>query len=123
MIYSFWACAVSLRSARDTPEGYALLADMGAMPGGLPMLMDRVYEGARTRQPVPNLGMIPMSRQNLIASTCGSMTGLYKMRNEIKRFFWRLKGFQESSPASGNSTSSSSALHSSSKLSDSVNTL
>ena len=52
--------SLSPGNAHDAPEGCALLADLGAMPEGLPLLMDRAYEGAETRQLVLSLGMIPV---------------------------------------------------------------
>src|SRR6202034_351835 len=41
----------------DAPHGRALLKELGPMPEGLPMLMDRAYEGNETRQLVLDLGM------------------------------------------------------------------
>ena len=37
--------ALSPGNAHDAPEGRALLEDLGPMPEGLPMLMDKAYEG------------------------------------------------------------------------------
>jgi len=118
------------------------------MPEGLPLLMDRAYEGDETRQLVLSLGMIPVvpPKSNRI-EPWEYDRALYKKRNEIERLFRRLKGFRrifsrfekldalflgflskasaESSPASRNSMSSSSASStspSSSKPFDSVNT-
>src|SRR6201989_214484 len=51
--------ALSPGHAHDAPEGRALLAELGPMPEGLPLLMDRAYEGDETRQLVLSLGMIP----------------------------------------------------------------
>ena len=42
--------ALSPGNAHDAPEGRALLTELGPMPEGLPMLMDRAYEGDETRQ-------------------------------------------------------------------------
>jgi hypothetical protein len=36
------------------------LEELGPMPEGLPMLMDKAYEGNETRQLVLDLGMIPV---------------------------------------------------------------
>ncbi len=44
--------ALSPGHAHDAPEGRALLAELGPMPEGLPLLMDRTYEGDETRQVV-----------------------------------------------------------------------
>ena len=43
-----------------TPEGRELLQDLGPMPEGLPLVMDRAYEGDETRQLVLHLGMVPV---------------------------------------------------------------
>jgi len=39
--------ALSPGHAHDAPEGRELLRELGAMPEGLPLLMDRAYEGKR----------------------------------------------------------------------------
>ena len=50
--------ALSPGNAHDAPEGRELLRNPGPMPG-LPLLMDRAYEGNETRQLVPEMGMLP----------------------------------------------------------------
>ena len=65
------------------------------MPEGLPLLMDRAYEGNETRQLVLDLGMIPVvppKSNRLHPWDCDH--ALYKKRNEIERLFRRLKGFR-----------------------------
>jgi len=52
--------ALSPGHDHDAPHGRALLEELGPMPEGLPMLMDRAYEGNETRQLVLDLGMIPV---------------------------------------------------------------
>ena len=52
--------ALSPGNDHDAPHGRALLEELGPMPEGLPMLMDRAYEGAETRQLVLDLGVIPV---------------------------------------------------------------
>ena len=64
------------------------------MPEGLPLLMDRAYEGDQTRQLVLDLGMIPVVPPKSTESIPGSTTTPYKKRNEIERLFRRLKGFR-----------------------------
>ena len=64
------------------------------MPEGLPLLMDRAYEGAETRQLVLDLGMIPVVPPVQPPATLGLHRVLYKKRNEIERLFRRLKGFR-----------------------------
>ena len=65
------------------------------MPEGLPLLMDRAYEGNETRQLALDLGMIPVvpPKSNRIEPREYDRA-LYKKRNEIERLFRRLKGFR-----------------------------
>jgi transposase len=65
------------------------------MPKGLPLLMDRAYEGNETRQLVLELGMVPVvpPKSNRIDPWRYDRT-LYKKRNEIERLFRRLKGYR-----------------------------
>jgi len=42
--------ALSPGNDHDAPHGRALLEELGPMPEGLPLLMDRAYEGNETRQ-------------------------------------------------------------------------
>lgn len=65
------------------------------MPEGLPMLMDRAYEGDQTRQLLLELGIVPM-----VPPKCNRLDSreydraFYKKRNEIERLLRRLKGFR-----------------------------
>ncbi len=79
----------------DAPHGRDLLAELGDMPEGLPLLMDRAYEGNETRQLVLDLGMIPVvpPKSNRL-QPWEYDRALYKKRNEIERLFRRLKGFR-----------------------------
>ena len=79
----------------DAPHGRDLLAELGDMPEGLPLLMDRAYEGNETRQLVLDLGMIPVvpPKSNRLQPWEYDRV-LYKKRNEIERLFRRLKGFR-----------------------------
>jgi transposase len=65
------------------------------MPEGLPMLMDRAYEGNETRQLVLDLGMIPVvpPKSNRL-DPWEYDREMYKKRNEVERLFRRLKGFR-----------------------------
>ena len=65
------------------------------MPEGLPMVMDRSYEGDETRQLVLDMGMIPVvpPKSNRIEPWAYDRAP-YKKRNEIERLFRRLKGFR-----------------------------
>jgi transposase len=65
------------------------------MPEGLPLLMDRAYEGDETRQLVLQLGMVPV-----VPPKCNRVNpwrydrALYSKRTEIERLFRRLKGYR-----------------------------
>ena len=87
--------ALSPGNDHDAPQGRALLEEMGPMPKGLPLLMDRAYEGDETRQLVLDLGMIPVvpPKSNRV-EPWEYDRALYKKRNEIERLFRRLKGFR-----------------------------
>ena len=65
------------------------------MPEGLPLIMDKAYEGDETRQTVLDLGMIPVvpPKSNRL-DPWEYNRELYKKRNEIERLFRRLKGFR-----------------------------
>jgi transposase len=79
----------------DAPHGRTLLEKLGPMPEGLPMLMDRAYEGNETRQLVLDLGMIPVVPPKFTRLDPWAYDReLYKKRNEIDRLFRRLKGFR-----------------------------
>ena len=87
--------ALSPGNAHDVPLGRALLEELGPMPDGLPLLMDKAYEDNLTRQLVLDLGMIPVvpPKSNRI-EPWEYDRALYKKRNEIERLFRRLKGFR-----------------------------
>jgi hypothetical protein len=56
--------ALSPGNAHDAPEGRSLLEQHGPMPDGLPILMDKAYEGNETRQLVFDPGMIALAPPN-----------------------------------------------------------
>lgn len=59
------------------------------------MIMDKAYEGDETRQTVLDLGMIPVvPPKSTRLNPWEYNRELYKKRNEIERFFRRLKGFR-----------------------------
>ena len=66
--------ALSPGNAHDAPEGRELLRDLGSFPG-MPVIMDRAYEGNETRQLLLPWTWFPWSRPNPIASMPGAMTG------------------------------------------------
>ena len=98
--------ALSLGHDYDAPHGRALLEELGPMPDGLPMLMDRAYEGNETRQLVLHLCMIPVvpPKSNRLHPWAYD-PAIYKKRNQIERLS---KASFGSSHASKNSTPSSS---------------
>ena len=65
------------------------------MPEGLPLVMDKAYEGNETRQLVLDLVMIPIvpPKSNPL-DPWEYNRALYRKRNEIERLFRRLKGFR-----------------------------
>ena len=76
---------------RDGP----LPTELGPMPDGLPLLMDKAYEDNLTRQLVLDLGMassVPPKSNRI--EPWENDRALYKKRNEIERLFRRLKGFR-----------------------------
>src|SRR5579863_6374491 len=86
--------ALSPGNAHDAPEGRELLRDLGSFPG-MPVIMDRAYEGNETRQLVLELEMIPVvpPKSNRVEPWRYDRA-LYKKRNEIERLFRRLKGYR-----------------------------
>ena len=72
-----------------------MLEQLGPMPEGLPLLLDRAYESNETPQLVLDLGMIPVvpPKSNRL-HPWEYDRALYKKRNEIERLFRRLKGFR-----------------------------
>jgi transposase len=64
-------------------------------PPGVPIVMDRAYEGNQTRQLVLELGFEPVVPPNPNRLHHWAYDrGLYRRRNEIERLFRRLKGFR-----------------------------
>jgi len=87
--------ALSPGNAHYAPEDRSLLEELVPMLEGLPMLMDKTYEGNETPQLVLDLGMIPVvpPKSNSLDSWEYDRE-LYKKRNEVERIFRRPKGFQ-----------------------------
>jgi transposase len=114
--------ALSPGNAHDPPEGRELLRDPGSFPG-MPVIMDRAYEGNETRQLVLELEMVPVvpPKSNRV-DPWRYDRALYKKRNEIERLFRRSRVTAASSPALRNWIVCSLRFSPSSKHSDSVNT-
>ena len=87
--------ALSPGQAHDAPEGRKLLMRWQRRPDGVPMVMDRAYEGDQTRQLVLQLGFEPVVPPNPNRLHPWAYDrGLYRRRNEVERLFRRLKGFR-----------------------------
>ncbi len=71
--------ALSPGNAHDAPEGRELLRDLGSFPG-MPVIMDRAYEGNDTRQLVLDFVMVPVFPPKSIALSPGAMTGRYRRK-------------------------------------------
>jgi transposase len=82
-------------NAHDAPEGMRLLEGLACADGQAAMLMDRAYEGDGMRWKVADKGFIPVvpPKKNR-KSPWHYDKELYKQRNEIERFFLRLKRFR-----------------------------
>jgi transposase len=87
--------SLSPGQAHDAPEGRQLLNRLGPRERPLYLLMDRAYEGEKTRQLALELGFMPVvpPKSNRI-NAWEYDRAMYKRRNEIERLFRRLKGFR-----------------------------
>lgn len=79
----------------DAPEGRSLLQAKGVVAADTFLLMDRAYEGDKTRMLAAELGYSPVvpPKSNRI-DPWEYDHELYKQRNQIERFFRRLKAFR-----------------------------
>ena len=78
--------------AHDAPEGRALLESWDKPVADVPMVMDRAYEGDKTRQLVRDLGMTPVVPPKANRKDPWDYDReIYKLRNEVERLFRRLK--------------------------------
>ena len=77
------------------PEGRALLQQLGPVEHPVYLLMDRAYEGDRTRSFAVELGYIPVvpPKRNQ-KNPWDYDKQLYKQRNQVERLFRRLKRFR-----------------------------
>ena len=86
---------LSAGNVHDAPEGRVSIGRVGPGFPGVPVLMDRAYEGGRTRRLCEALGHPPVvpprkNRRNPWAYD----RELYKGRNVVERFFRRVKEFR-----------------------------
>ena len=79
----------------DSPEGLKLLSFTPAYTDGQALLMDRAYEGDNMRATAQSLGYKPVvpPKANRTDPWEYDKT-LYRRRNEIERFFRRIKRFR-----------------------------
>ena len=85
--------ALSPGNAHDAPEGRKLIETFDG--NGEPLVMDRAYEDAKTRQTAQASGFNPIvpPKKNRLKPWTYDKT-LYKRRNEIERYFLRLQRFR-----------------------------
>ena len=82
-------------NAHDAPQGALLLAGVQRLPEQIYMLLDRAYEGAAMRMKVVEKGfapVVPPKKKRKVPWEYDKER--YKQRNEIERFFLRLKRFR-----------------------------
>ena len=68
---------------------------MGNRQAGVPLLMDRAYEGDKNREQAVEMGMnpiVPPKKSRLHPWQYDQE--MYKKRNEVERLFRRLKGYR-----------------------------
>jgi transposase len=86
---------ISPGNAGDAPQGRELLRNGGAVPKGCPLIMDRAYEGDETLHLARELGYLPVVPPNPNRLNPWAYDRvLYRRRNEIERFFRRLKAYR-----------------------------
>ena len=79
----------------DAPEGRALLQQLGPADHPVYLLMDRAYEGDKTRTLAMDLGCIPVvPPKSNRKDPWDYDKQLYKQRNQVERLFRRLKRFR-----------------------------
>jgi transposase len=87
--------ALSPGQAGDAPWGRGVLDRFGPVQGAPALVMDRAYHGDATRQLARDLGyrpVVPPPRTRNPAWAYDRV--LYRRRNEVERFFCRLKRFR-----------------------------
>lgn len=82
--------------AHDSPEGIALLAQVERQEEQIYILMDRAYEGDKMRSAAEEKGFIPVVPPKRNRKDPWEYDKeRYKQRNEIERYFLRLKRFRK----------------------------
>ena len=90
------AFTLSGGNAHDAPEGELLLEELERLPEQVYLLMDRAYEGDKMRAKATEKGFIPIvpPKKNR-KEPWDYDRKRYKQRNEIERYFLRLKRFRK----------------------------
>lgn len=93
--HSVVAFSLSGGNAHDAPEGELLIDRVERISEQIYMLMDRAYEGDKMRAKAIEKGFIPVvpPKKNR-KEPWAYDKDLYKQRNEIERYFLRLKRFR-----------------------------
>lgn len=81
--------------AHDAPQGIALIEHIERDKGHRYLLMDRAYEGKNVRKAAEDKGFLPIvpPKKNRV-DPWEYDKERYKQRNEIERYFLRLKRFR-----------------------------
>lgn len=90
------AFTLSGGNAHDAPEGELLLDEVERSPEQVYLLMDRAYEGDKMRAKAAEKGFTPIvpPKKNR-KEPWDYDKERYKQRNEIERYFLRLKRFRK----------------------------
>mgnify|MGYP001251402094 CR=1 FL=1 len=90
------AFSLSPGNAHDAPEGELLLDSVERLPEQIFILMDKAYEGDKMRDKAVEKGFTPVvpPKQNR-KEPWEYDKERYKQRNEIERYFLRLKRFRK----------------------------
>lgn len=87
--------ALSAGNCGDALEGRGLLRQLGPVDHPVYLLMDRAYEGDKTRALVEELGYIPVvPPKSNHKNPWDYDKHLHKQRNQVDRLFRRLKRFR-----------------------------
>ena len=89
------ALMLSRGHLNDGPKGQILLRKLDGQFNGSSVLMDKAYEGNATRSLVESLGMRPIVPPKSNRKKPWEYDKiLYKRRNEVERFFRRIKAYR-----------------------------
>lgn len=90
------AFSLSGGNAHDSPEGELLLEHIERLEEQIFILMDRAYEGDKMRAKAIEKGFIPVVPPKKNRKEPWEYNKeIYKQRNEIERYFLRLKRFRK----------------------------